>query len=764
MRTALSIIFGLTLAACGNAQVSLASQGTDEPAAAAELASYSGEVAEAGGTVSFDIELQAGALITLETSSVDRMDTTLTLNAPNGRQLAANDDADGTTLLSRIVFQTPETGTYRAVVGGYADATGNFELHVQEGMDAGLSAQASLLSEEIVSLSAQTRNTDHPVTLAEGDILVATTVALTADLDTTLALLGTGGTVLAQNDDRGDGTLNSQIVYQASEDGDFIIRTGSFNDAGQGDLALSIALDPNAEVPFDYTTVVGEVIATHRGEIQMDGRSQTYPITLEAGETIFAMIDTTFGDLDPVLTLRDADGYPVAYNDDRADGTLNSAFAYTAEEAGTYTFVVDRYQSGNSTGAFELSVSRVDASVVEMLQELLERIITLSGEPRTLQTEDFVVHYTLDGDDATTEAYAIAVGEALQHSFEEQIVRMGWAEPVRDEAGLYHAYIADAEGSMGVAYPVETVFDNPNTNIREPLASRAIFLIENDFAGFDHKEAPPISLMRATATHEFAHIVQYGYDSQEGLDWLYEATSSWIETVTVGADQDATDYTETDYESPHLCWTTSESGFNYSQWTLLASLAEQYGERVVVDIWENTVELDGFATVETSLNDVGTTIPEALQRWRAQNFARDYDLAPVFPRAVRLHHTLRAPGRWVSKGGPQELGANYIALEMSGRHRFDLDTDGDLELIALGQRDGQIDVIPLGQSGVVDLDAYDYAALMVFNRALPAMPGQCSSQSYTITSAPTINGPGQAVYNFSAEHFQPLTEEVAETQ
>ena len=38
-------------------------------------------------------------------------------------------------------------------------------------------------------------------------------------------------------------------------------------------------------------------------------------------------------------------------------------------------------------------------------------------------------------------------------------------------------------------------------------------------------------------------------------------------------------------------------------------------------------------------------------------------LAPLFTRAVRLEHTLDHNGRWTPKGGIQQLGAHYIALD-----------------------------------------------------------------------------------------------------
>ena len=718
----------------------------------------SGEVSAPQGHVDFPISLEAGELVTLTTDSEENFDTILSIVGPGGRTLAENDDIAPGVLQSQIVFQAPAAGDYTASVTGYGGATGAFELEIHRGLDLGLSSEARSLLEEIVTLDRGRSTATRSVSLEAGEILVATTFALSDNLDTTLTLQDASGTAVSQNDDRGDGSLNSQIVFQAEEAGEFEIRIGSFSGQDVGDLVLSLAVDPNAEVPFDFTSIEGEALASYRDTLGRDPDSRSYTVSLEEGQTLFAMADTLSGDLDPVLRMTGPDGYPVALNDDRGDGSLNSAFAYTAPETADYTLEIRRYHGSDTSGEYELVLSLVDASVVDTLQELSENRISLSGEVRSVRTADFVVYYTLEGDDEASEDYAVSVGEALQEMYDIQINQQGWAEPVRDDEGLYRAFIADAGGSMGVTYPVEIVFDNPHTpDVRETAAARPVFLIENDFRGLG-KEAPVHALMRATATHEFAHVVQYGYDSEEGLDWLFESTASWIETTTVGADQDATDYVARDYADPQYCWTTSNDGFDYSQWTLLQSIADVHGEDLIVQVWENSVELDGFETMAAALQSVETTIPDVLERWRAQNFARDYDLAPLFDATVEPRATITEPETWRSKGGLEELGANYFPLELDGRFTVSLDGDPQLALFALGVRDGEVHVVPLGNSGAVDMAGWDYLGLMVFNSAMPAAPGECTDVGYSLTIAPGDAPMRGSAYRFDARHFEPLRE------
>ena len=687
---------------------------------------FSGSIGGKSSRNSFELQLAAGQIVTLTTSSSANLDTVLTLNGPNGQRVAQNDDRSPTDLSSRIVYAPPAAGRYTAVVTGFNGAAGDFQLTVTSGFDAGLSAAARTLREEMHTFDRTHTEFRIPVDLHVNDIFVATTYALADDLDTTLSLVGPDGLVVAQNDDRGDGTLNSQLVFQAAAAGHYQLVASTFENNGAGAFVLSLALDPNAHAPFNFASIRGAPIAHYEGQINDAHPSQEYSVDLAAGQTLLAVSDATSGNLDTVLRLSGADGYPVAMNDDRGDGSLNSAFAFTALQAGRYRLEVYRYEQGNSSGAYRLTLTSVDRSAVDTLQALVEEPMTLSGPEQVVQTANFRVHYTTQGRDATTAENAHAVAETLERVLDIQTHRVGWAAPIRDRDGHYRAYIGYANGNMGYTKGVQMVFD---------------------------KKASPESLMHATATHEFNHVVQYGYDGQERLSWLYEATASWTETTTVGDDQDATDYVATDFAAPEKCWTTRTRGFDYGQWTLLQSLADRYGEHFIVHIWENSVRYDGFETMSQSLAEVHTTIPDAIERWRVQNFAMDYRLAPLFTRSVHAAGVIGQDGVWASHGGVEQLGANYLELRVRGPRSYAVQGDANLELVGLGKRNGQIQVVPLGRNGVFDASGFEYAALMVFNRAVPSAPGECSSVDYSINVSRANGTMPRAQYQFSAAHF-----------
>lgn len=480
----------------------------------------------------------------------------------------------------------------------------------------------------------------------------------------------------------------------------------------------------------------------------------------------------TSGDLDTVLTLQDANGEVVAENDDFNPDTLDSALAYTITENGAYKVILEVFE-GASYGDYTLTVEVGDESLFKIIEDMSR--VELSGAALIRETPHFRIHYTLEGADDTTEAYVDAIVKTVEEVWTIQIDDKGWPEPPadREEGGddRYDIYVASLKKSdgytLGYTQPGETIGDNPNTDGHEDYASDSYIVIENDFSEERDSDLDPISLMHATLTHEFNHAIQFGYDYADAHSWYYEATATWIETVTLPDDQDATGYVSYNYDYPELCFGTladpDDGMLQYGEWLFIQSLVDVHGENIVHDLWDAVADYEGFEVLEETLAHYEESIQQALTRYRLQNLVRDYALAPQFEATVWLENTIRDTGSWTFTGdGIQEFGANYFYFKRPpGFYDIHLMGDGGfLNLWAVGIRGDEAEAFDLRRGGTIDTHGYDYVYLMVFNPVYDDNVDDCSYQGYSLDVQPgseTAQPP--IALTFDATHFEPLVME-----
>src|SRR5690606_33960457 len=109
----------------------------------------------------------------------------------------------------------------------------------------------------------------------------------------------------------------------------------------------------------------------------------------------------------------------VAENDDRGYNTLDSAIGYTGERSGSYTVRIERYADAGNSGRYELTITVGDESLLETLDQSTR--VELSGPKLTRDTEHFRIHYTLEGEDATTEGFVDALALSVEEIWRLQI-------------------------------------------------------------------------------------------------------------------------------------------------------------------------------------------------------------------------------------------------------------------------------------------------------------------------------------------------------
>ncbi|MBL8161517.1 MAG: PPC domain-containing protein [Anaerolineae bacterium] len=510
---------------------------------------------------------------------------------------------------------------------------------------------------------------------------------------------------------------------------------------------------------------------TYRGSLDANNEEDQYEFILKKGESVLITAEAVSGDLDTVITLYGPDGAMLAENDDRNGDTLDSALGFTAVDTGSYTLTIARYDGQNTSGNYELQITIGGEDILEPLIALTS--IELSGPGLTIDTPNFRIHYTLEGIDRTTEAFAQEVAKTMEEVWRIQIEQMGWPAPVPDGMnggdGRLDVYLVDmleeeGEGALGMATPGDLYGDNPATEMVERYAASATLQLDNDFVEIESKEQTAVELMRATAAHEFHHAVQFGYDANDPYSWYFESTAVWMEIATFPKDQDAVGYVDNNYDYPEICFGAtdepSDGLLQYGEWMFIQSLVDAYGRKVVHELWENVARHDGFEALEETLAAYGDTVEAALARYRLQNVVRDYKFATYFDEETLLwlEDRIVGGGRWVPSDGAQELGANYFAF-VPGDGTFNVTISGDdnrLRLWGIGVRGEEADTFDLGRGGNLSADGYDHMYVMVFNPEYDNNLNDCAYVDYALRVTAANGALARVSSTLNARYFLPL--------
>jgi hypothetical protein len=601
----------------------------------------------------------------------------------------------------------------------------------------------------------------YPVTLQAGQIINVTATATSGNLDTYIGLRNAAGDFVIENDDRDSTTYNSFFSYRVAADGTYDVVVSNIRQT-RGNYHLLIEVFwPEALPPAQ----------SHTGAMSDDLPADTYTFVLEPGEAVAITAEAIRGDLDTYLRLLDSDGIKVAENDDRDETTLDSEIVHITASGGHYTAVMTNILGTSGDYALTIATLPFDDAQARIRE-------TLSGPVLYYDTEHFRVHYTAEGIDATTPEYAQLVGQALEEARYYQVEELGWPAPPPD--GLrggderYDVYLVnllarneDVGGELGSAQPELPFGSNPHSSIEEFYAVPSYVILDNNY---DHDslsdDEDPISLMRATAAHEFHHAIQFGYDAGDYHHWYYEATSTWMETVTFPEDQDAAGYVEYVFTYPEICLGADGDSdptggqLMYGTWLWIETLAETHGHDAIIELWQYIAFYEGWESLERLLADYGETIAEAAARYHLRSLLRDYEWTPEFDaHTVWLEATISRTGEWRAAGlGIQELAANYYLLTLpGGAYDIALTTaPASLELWLVGIKGEEAVAVRLGRGATVDTSSYHDSYVMVFNADYHDEVTACEYVDYTISVQPGTGTPLPPVMALSARYYAPL--------
>ena len=237
----------------------------------------------------------AGQLYQIDVALGTLDDSEVTLFESNGLRLASNDN-HGDSLASRIVWEAPDSGDYYARVEAAffaRDGTGSYTLTISlsdirddHGNDrdsatavaVGVDTQGTLEYEDDVDFFSFT---------ATAGQLYQIDVALGTLDDSEVRLLGSGGWIVASNDDHGNSPA-SRIVWEAPDSGDYYAKVEASRSArdGTGSYTLTISLsdiqDDHANDTDSATAVA--VGADIHGILDYEDDADFFRFTATAGQ------------------------------------------------------------------------------------------------------------------------------------------------------------------------------------------------------------------------------------------------------------------------------------------------------------------------------------------------------------------------------------------------------------------------------------------------------------------------------------------------
>lgn len=389
---------------------------------------------------------------------------------------------------------------------------------------------------------------------------------------------------------------------------------------------------------------------------------------------------------------------------------------------------------------------------------------SLSGTEETFDTVNFRIHFTRSGEDAVPRAdadndgapdYVERVGELLEEVHGILINQLGWLAPPSDNGfggnNLYDVYLEEmlSEGIAGYVdggFDDTTVGDNPNSpNVIETRSSFSLMALDNDYV---EEGVFQEDLLRTTIAHEYMHSIQMGYDGQETLEWLWEATATWIQDEVYDEVNDADELIAEVVGSPSTCQFNADP---YAMWIFLRHISENYGHNTVRNMWEQAVDLEGYDVVEAALNQAGTTLDDVIRDFAVSILTRDFEEGVNYP-TVRLEGTLS--DSFSPNAGVEQVGYDFLQINVSGINTISLD-NSSLDGRVVGINGSQADVFDLenGQA-TVNADDYDQLFLIVINANLVSDVSECQGETYTVT----LNAGGQAgggsPIQFNAANFE----------
>jgi hypothetical protein len=604
--------------------------------------------------------------------------------------------------------------------------------------------------------------------LKAGDTVYA--MAFGADeIDPYLIVTNPQGTSSYAQDNDSGGGFDAALAFPVAADGNYILGMFSINGTGNYRLVVGIN-DPTVIAERSLESVGAEIgnsisgndtYIGRRDEVRRfagifnDSSDEILVVfrNLQVGDVIYAYA-AGLGFVDTYLEVLNQGLSETFAEDDDSGGGYNAVVSYEVETDGTYTV---RLTTIDQIGNYEITAGVNTPEVLDLINDPTAITLpeggfdcttvdqlgfrpNLSGFDRNREGETYVIHYTLDGTDATTEDYVDAMVEALDRSLDIQFNELGWLPPPADcgEGGdsRLDVYVVDLDGTagIGVAIPEGVVGNNPATERQEFFATYSFLLVENDMS--DYTGTAALDLMRSTVAHEVHHNIQFGYDFNDSYHGFYEAGATWIETLVYPTANTVYEYVGDVFYRPDVCIGRISTDLReYGEWLMIDSFVRDLGADSYQFIWEFIGTRQGLPGFYAALRELDTTPQQVIERMAIRNLLRDYALGKRFTGTVFVEAEIDGTGFVTpSRTGVQELSVDYVAITDDGRYTFELTDGANLTMFVVGidTEAGTAAVYDIGQRGTVDTTQYDEAYVIVLNTTEHANSDNCDYTNWRI--------------------------------
>ena len=240
------------------------------------------------------------------------------------------------------------------MAGGLDKAPGGGGPDLADTVPGDTTTTATISPGSFVSVTIDTAGDSDwfAISLVAGQTYTFSTILAGTLGDSILTLYSSAGTPLLANDDANSSNLFSEITFTATSTGTFYLGVAGY-DVETGTAFLTVTAPVADAVAASSATTSSLTLGSAvNGTMDANGDRDWYAVTLTAGTSyVFSTSATGGADVDTTLSLRNASGSLLAYNDD-STGTY-SRVVFTPTTTGTYYLDVGAW--GNAeTGAYRV--------------------------------------------------------------------------------------------------------------------------------------------------------------------------------------------------------------------------------------------------------------------------------------------------------------------------------------------------------------------------------------------------------------------------